>query len=46
MSISSPQDKDALIYDAATGLWKNTVASSNPMNDSKFTALITMDVGV
>jgi hypothetical protein len=46
VSITTPADKDALIYDAATGLWKNTVASSNPMNDSKFSAIILMDVGV
>jgi hypothetical protein len=44
--ITSPQDKDALVYNAATGLWKNTVASSDPMNDSKFSAIILMDVGV
>ena len=46
VSITTPADKDALIYDAATGLWKNTVASSNPMNDSKFSAIILMDIGV
>jgi hypothetical protein len=44
--ITDPQDKDALVYDATTGVWKNKVASSDPMNDSKFTAIITMDIGV
>lgn len=44
--ITSPADKDALVYNAATGLWKNTVASSDPMNDSKFSAIILMDIGV
>jgi len=45
VAITNPQDKDALVYDSVTGLWKNTVASSDPMNDSKFTAIITMDIG-
>ena len=46
VQITNPQNKDALVYDSTTGLWKNTVASSDPMNDSKFTAIITMDIGV
>lgn len=46
VAITNPQNKDALVYDSTTGLWKNTVASSDPMNDSKFTAIITMDIGV
>jgi hypothetical protein len=44
--ITDPQNKDALVYDSSTGLWKNTVASSDPMNDSKFSAIIIMDIGV
>lgn len=44
--ITNPQDKDALVYDATAGVWKNKVASSDPMNDTKFTPIITMDVGV
>jgi hypothetical protein len=44
VTISSPTTGQALVYNG-TG-WVNTTASTDPMNDSKFTAIITMDIGV
>lgn len=46
VTITSPLAGQALVYDAGTSQWVNTTASTDPMNDNKFTALITMDVGV
>jgi len=46
VAISSPTTGQALVYNAGTGKWVNTTASTDPMNDAKFTAIITMDVGV
>ena len=46
VTITSPATGQALVYDGTTSQWVNTTASTDPMNDSKFTAIITMDVGV
>jgi hypothetical protein len=46
VTITSPSTGQALVYDGATSQWVNTTASTDPMNDNKFTAIITMDVGV
>ena len=46
VTITSPATGQALVYDGATSQWVNTTASTDPMNDDKFTAIITMDVGV
>lgn len=46
VTITSPATGQALVYDGTTSQWVNTTASTNPMNDTKFTAIITMDVGV
>jgi hypothetical protein len=35
-----------LVYNAGTSQWVNTTASTDPMNDTRFTPIITMDVGV
>jgi hypothetical protein len=46
VTISSPVTGQALVYDGTSSQWVNTTASTDPMNDNKFTAIITMDVGV
>jgi hypothetical protein len=46
VTITSPSTGQALVYDGTTSQWVNTTASTDPMNDDKFTAIITMDVGV
>jgi hypothetical protein len=46
VTITSPSTGQALVYDGTSSQWVNTTASTNPMNDTKFTAIITMDVGV
>jgi hypothetical protein len=46
VSITSPVTGQALVYDGTSSQWVNTTASTDPMNDNKFTAIITMDVGV
>ena len=46
VTITSPATGQALVYNGATSQWVNTTASTDPMNDDKFTAIITMDVGV
>jgi hypothetical protein len=46
VTITSPSTGQALVYDGTSSQWVNTTASTDPMNDSKFTAIITMDVGV
>jgi hypothetical protein len=45
VTISGPQTGQALVYNAAISKWVNTTASTDPMNDPKFTAIITTDVG-
>ena len=42
---TGPQAGYALVYDAVQGVFRPQAVSTNPMNDSKFTAIITMDVG-
>jgi hypothetical protein len=46
VTITSPITGQALVYNAGISQWVNTTASTDPMNDSKFTAIITTDVGV
>jgi hypothetical protein len=46
VTITSPVTGQALVYDGTSSQWVNTTASTDPMNDDKFTAIITMDVGV
>jgi len=45
VAISSPLTGQALVYNQTLSKWVNTTASTDPMNDSKFTAIITTDVG-
>jgi hypothetical protein len=42
----TPANGQALVYSSGTSQWINSTVSTNPMNDSKFTAIITTDVGV
>jgi hypothetical protein len=44
VTITAPSSGQALIYTGSQ--WSNQVVSTDPMNDVKFTALITMDIGV
>jgi hypothetical protein len=46
VTITSPVAGQALVYDGTTSQWVNTTASTDPMNDAKFSAIILMDVGV
>jgi hypothetical protein len=46
VAITSPVTGQALVYNSSLSKWVNTTASTDPMNDTKFTAIITMDVGV
>jgi hypothetical protein len=43
VTISTPSSGQALVYTGTQ--WANQVVSTNPMNDNKFTAIITMDIG-
>jgi hypothetical protein len=45
VTITSPSTGQALVYNGTTSQWVNTTASTDPMNDTKFTAIITTDVG-
>jgi hypothetical protein len=41
----TPANGQALVYSTASSQWVNSAVSTDPMNDSKFTAIITTDVG-
>jgi hypothetical protein len=41
----TPANGQALVYSSGTSQWVNSAVSTDPMNDSKFTAIITTDVG-
>jgi hypothetical protein len=41
----TPANGQALVYSSGTSQWINSTVSTDPMNDSKFTAIITTDVG-
>jgi hypothetical protein len=43
---TGPQAGYALVWDTSQSVFRPQAVSTNPMNDSKFTPLITMDVGV
>jgi hypothetical protein len=43
VTISTPSSGQSLVYTGTQ--WANQVVSTNPMNDNKFTAIITMDIG-
>jgi hypothetical protein len=45
VTITSPVTGQALVYNGTISQWVNTTASTDPMNDAKFTAIITTDVG-
>lgn len=44
VTISTPSSGQAVIYNGSQ--WVNSAISTDPMNDAKFTAIITMDIGV
>jgi hypothetical protein len=41
----TPANGQALVYSTGTSQWINSTVSTNPMNDSAFTAIITTDIG-
>jgi len=45
VTITSAANGQALVYNSSAGQWVNSAVSTDPMNDSKFTAIITTDVG-
>jgi len=44
VAITSPVTGQGLTYNGSS--WVNSTVSTNPMNDTKFSAIITMDIGV
>jgi hypothetical protein len=44
VTITTPSSGQALVYTGSQ--WANQIISTDPMNDSKFSAIILMDIGV